>query len=318
MNGAGKKLWGYYPGPPAVWVPLQVDVDGKVVIDMSGISLDDLSDLNVPAPADGEALIWDDATSKWIAADIGPFACADLDACTLNNLHGVLVTPTANWFIYFNMATTRWESRLLVATDIPDLDAAKIISGILNPARVGPKIQDADADSYVWVEKTADEDKVHIVTKGDECGLFHDNGILDLVKQSSCKITSNAEQSIPNGSWTQMTFNADAYDIQDESDLANNRITVKKAGTYLVIVAATIYNMPDGSQLASGSYLNGEMIGQGTVCFSYVTSIMVVGTTVTYAAAGSHFTAKAYQDSGAAKDLSAYVTQNYLAIYKLG
>jgi len=34
--GAGKKLWGYYPTTD-VWVPLQVDENGKVVVDMSGV-----------------------------------------------------------------------------------------------------------------------------------------------------------------------------------------------------------------------------------------------------------------------------------------
>lgn len=68
--GAGKKLWGYYP-TDGVWLPLQVNADGKVVADMSAINLNDLGDVNAPAPADGEVLQRDAATSKWVAVDTG-------------------------------------------------------------------------------------------------------------------------------------------------------------------------------------------------------------------------------------------------------
>ena len=62
--GAGKKLWGWYP-TTKVWVPLQVDVNGKVVVDASAIYLNDLGDTNVPTPADDDVLYWNNAASKW-------------------------------------------------------------------------------------------------------------------------------------------------------------------------------------------------------------------------------------------------------------
>jgi len=64
MNGAGKKVWGYYPTTDT-WIPLQVDANGKVVVDMSGISLGDLGDTWLPAPGDQYFLYWDDAAGKW-------------------------------------------------------------------------------------------------------------------------------------------------------------------------------------------------------------------------------------------------------------
>jgi len=64
MNGAGKKVWGYYPTTDT-WIPLQVDENGKVVVDMSGISLGDLGDTWLPAPGDQYFLYWDDAAGKW-------------------------------------------------------------------------------------------------------------------------------------------------------------------------------------------------------------------------------------------------------------
>jgi hypothetical protein len=64
MDGAGKKLWGYYP-TTKTWVPLQVDADGKVKVDLSAVNLDDLGDVSVPTPGDQYLLYWDAATSLW-------------------------------------------------------------------------------------------------------------------------------------------------------------------------------------------------------------------------------------------------------------
>ena len=60
----GVLLWGYYPTTKQ-WIPLQVDADGYVKVDMSAINLDDLGDVNVPAPADGDFFYYDDASGLW-------------------------------------------------------------------------------------------------------------------------------------------------------------------------------------------------------------------------------------------------------------
>jgi len=274
MNGAGKKVWGYYPTTDT-WIPLQVDENGKVVVDMSGISLGDLGDTWLPAPGDQYFLYWDDAAGKW-------------------------------------------DCRILVDADIP--------ASIARDAEVDDKIaahhdsiiKDADADTYLWVEKTADEDKIHGVVKGVEAFLLNDAGILTLAKQSSCKIESDVEQAVANATWTVVQFNSDAYDIQDESDLANNRITIKVSGTYLVLSGAAIYSVPDGTEVISEIQLDGNTIGDGRIQASKATNLLATGAAITYAAAGSHFTARVRQDSGSSKNLSQYPSQNFLAIFKLG
>jgi len=62
--GAGKLLWGWHPATKT-WIPLQVDINGKVVVDMSAISLGDLGDVRVPAPADQNFLYWDATAGEW-------------------------------------------------------------------------------------------------------------------------------------------------------------------------------------------------------------------------------------------------------------
>jgi len=144
------------------------------------------------------------------------------------------------------------------------------------------------------------------------------DGILTLAKQSSCRIESDVEQAVANATWTVVQFNSDAYDIQDESDLANNRITIKASGTYLVLSGASIYSVPDGTEVIIEIQLDGNAIGDGRILASKATNLIATGAAITYAAAGSHFTARVRQDSGSSKNLSQYPSQNFLAIFKLG
>jgi len=63
--GANKLLWGY-DSDAGEWLPVLVDASGNLLVDLSGVNLDDLGDVVVPTPAAGELLTWDAVTSKWI------------------------------------------------------------------------------------------------------------------------------------------------------------------------------------------------------------------------------------------------------------
>ena len=56
--------WGYYPAEDK-WVPLRVDEDGSIHVVGYVDKLNDIGDVNVPAPADNDVLYWDAAASKW-------------------------------------------------------------------------------------------------------------------------------------------------------------------------------------------------------------------------------------------------------------
>ena len=56
--------WGYYPTTKK-WIPLRVDEDGSIHVVGYVDKLDDIGDVNVPAPGDGNVLYWDDAAGKW-------------------------------------------------------------------------------------------------------------------------------------------------------------------------------------------------------------------------------------------------------------
>lgn len=125
----------------------------------------------------------------------------------------------------------------------------------------GTKIQDADGDTYLWVEKTADEDKIHGVVKGVEAFLTHDDGIIDYAKQSGFKAYRNAYQSLPDNVVTKIQFNAEDYDVQNEYDnVTNYRFTAKKAGLYVFGASVEFRSVTVGDFCVMYMFKNGAYL----------------------------------------------------------
>jgi len=102
------QLWGWDLANK-VWIPLQVDANGYVKVDLSNINLDDLGDVSVAAPGDGEILYWNDAAGEWQARAEDIFVCADLNACVLNALGDVNVpAPADREGICWDAASSKW------------------------------------------------------------------------------------------------------------------------------------------------------------------------------------------------------------------
>jgi len=182
----------------------------------------------------------------------------------------------------------------------------------------GSKIQDADGDTYLWVEKTADEDKIHGVVKGVEAFLIHDDGILDYPKQSSAKMDAGTTaQSIPNASWTKVNYVTAVWDVQSEINLTTDRIVVKKAGVYLVITQAAIYSMPDQSLLIAAIRADGADIGSARNIASGVQALMPLAVTICNLSASSYIEGYVYQNSGSEKTLGQYAGQNFVIAHKI-
>jgi len=132
--------------------------------------LNDLTDVNVPAPTDGYLLYWDATAGKW---------------------------------------------------------QAKAVSA--------SKIADADGDTKVDVEQSPDEDKIRMHVKGVEAFMLHDDGILDLAKQSGASVKRDATQSIPHAIWAKCLLNSKYFDRQNEFDATTNyHFKAKKPGVYFL------------------------------------------------------------------------------------
>ena len=72
----------------------------QVMIDAGVYNLDDLSDVNAPNPADGQALIYDDATDTWIPGDVSATLAALTDVS--------LDEPLDREALVYDEATTSW------------------------------------------------------------------------------------------------------------------------------------------------------------------------------------------------------------------
>lgn len=63
---SGALLWGW-DATNKVWIPLQVDANGYIKVDMSNVNLDDLADVSFPLLLDGYILSYEAATFLWKA-----------------------------------------------------------------------------------------------------------------------------------------------------------------------------------------------------------------------------------------------------------
>jgi hypothetical protein len=127
-------------------------------------------------------------------------------------------------------------------------------------------LADADADTKVQVEKSADEDKVRIDVKGVEGFLLNDAGVLTLAKQSAGRAYINANQTIPNATWTKINLNTKVFDIQTEFDVTTNRrFVAKTAGIYLVAGIVTMYQLADGTGVFDAIFKNTDEVAEGRV-----------------------------------------------------
>lgn len=91
---SGALLWGW-DDTNKVWIPLQVDANGYVKVDMSNINLDDLADVSVAAPADGYVLYWDNATSLWKCKKVEGSNLGQTFGASAGRLRNLIIAPIA-------------------------------------------------------------------------------------------------------------------------------------------------------------------------------------------------------------------------------
>jgi len=180
-------------------------------------------------------------------------------------------------------------------------------------------MSDADGDTKIQVEETADADEIVGKTAGVECLRFHANGILDLAKQSRSRAyLSTVDQSIPDITWTKIELNAESYDNQNEFDSTTNyRFTATEAGYYFASGKIVYTAVVDQKNYIVAIYKNGIRVSQKHTNASGTARAGVAVSDVIYLAEGDYLELWTYHDSGATK----YVIYNswltFLTIHKL-
>ena len=168
-------------------------------------------------------------------------------------------------------------------------------------------IKDADADTQIQVEESADEDKIHMDVKGVEAFLLSDVGIVTLAKQSLAVVyKSAADQSIAYNTWTKVVMDGEVTDIQGEFDSTTNyRFVAKESGVYIVTAYLTFAALGDGKVYVVGIYLDGAKVASWSAITGAAGLNPTVGIAHVLAVAATHYLEiwAYHADIGGARDI---------------
>lgn len=239
--------WGW-DATNEVWRPIKVSATGALYIVETVDALDDIGDVNVPAPGDGEVLAWDDGAGEWVALAIPAAAWADITgkptAPSLEELAAEHeddgthedITPTSCTLEYTHPgvvqcdAITTCDKHTKVLHDALGLSHDSLADVSKDDHHSASKIVDADNDTKVDVEEAGDEDIVRMDVAGVEAFHLSAVGILDLVKQPAASAYLSAAQNLKTSTFTKLFLDTESYDVQNEFDPTNGAGTAE-AGT---------------------------------------------------------------------------------------
>lgn len=237
------RLWGW-DDTNKVWIPLQVDENGYVKVDMSNINLNDLADVSVAAPADDDLFYYDDATSLWksrklVDADIPAAIARDTEVISAISTHAAL--PSVHHTKYTDaeaeaVADTQIGTHAALPTvhqDAPALIAthAALTTGVHGAGshtllHSGAAVQGL-AKAYLGANQE--------VVIGRNCTLQLDTVVFDL---DSCWQTGDWYGA--SGAYRQADADSDATHIEDDD--ANFPVAVLGSKVYTASNAAGTLN----------------------------------------------------------------------------
>lgn len=91
---SGALLWGY-DATNKKWIPLAVDANGYVKVDISNIKLNDLADVSTGSPADNDLFYYDNATSLWKSKKLDGSNLSQTFGASAGRLRNLIVEPIA-------------------------------------------------------------------------------------------------------------------------------------------------------------------------------------------------------------------------------
>lgn len=182
----------------------------------------------------------------------------------------------------------------------------------------GTKIMDADGDTKVDTEESADEDQVRMDVKGVEAFHLHNSGILDLAKQSRCGATLSSSQTIGTSSFTKASLATEEYDEQNELDSTTlYRFTATEPGTYMTIGKLGWENITADKAYYIAIWKNGAQYKRQELHSSHVGWIGNIVVANIELAANDYLEMWVWQNSGVNRTLYAGKDYTYLEIIKM-
>lgn len=190
--------------------------------------------------------------------------------------------------------------------------ALKPNPGLYLPLQGGKMQGDIDMEGH-WIthlfDPIADDDPA---TK-----KYHDDNLPPGPYTQGCRVYHDVHQSIPDGTYTTLSFNKELYDTDEmhATTVYNERITIKTAGIYLIAFNGDFTANPTGIRAI---YLRNN----AGVMITFLYQNAQVGTytslnlsTLWQCAVGDYFYVSVYQNSGNALNIqsSAHYSPHFMA-----
>lgn len=171
--------------------------------------------------------------------------------------------------------------------------------------------KDGDAGDVFTVDTINDT----VTINGD---LTADNYTGNVSSRWNCQIYNNAAESIANNSFTEVSMNTEAYDTSSSSnmaDLANNRITIRESGLYLLVGKFFWANATTTDTRRVGIVaVGGTSVARDERSAVSGTASAVTVSTVRQLTTGNHVTLDCLQNDGSALNLGGATEELYSSL----
>ena len=192
-----------------------------------------------------------------------------------------------------------------------DSSTSKWVNGLTK------KIQDADGDTLIDTEESADKDEIVGKVAGVEALRIYSSGILDLPKQSGCLVYLGSDASINNDVITQVNYNTVIYDTQNEFDSSTNyRFTATKAGKYLICSTGRC-SISAGTVFTIHIYKNGALLYATQIKPAYAYNAYIQMSEELQLAVNDYIDVRLRQNSGSSQTVFGGLDNNRFSIIKL-
>jgi hypothetical protein len=179
---------------------------------------------------------------------------------------------------------------------------------------------DADGDTKIQVEESADEDEIRMDVKGVEVFELHNEGVLTLAKQAGARAYLNSNQTLATDTLAVVNLAAENFDRQEEFNTSTYKYVAKRAGLYLVTAEVTYSDLSDQKGGCAIILLNG---GIYLILSTYLSSSVAaylcpVCTDIVQLAVNDYIQLGAYHTKGSNATILAGSNRTFLAIMKIG
>jgi len=206
---------------------------------VQAIFLNDLEDVTIATPSDGEFLRYNSTSANWTnviftGATGNPF---NQDLNTTDNVIFNNITANGNLTVENNIYL--------------DSDIAKFYLGEIQQSEI----------FYIPPElsiSVKDEDIITMDTANAPDGFIMDkDGIFTTRYQSACRVRLADAQSVPSGAWVKLLLSVEDYDQNNDYDnILFTRFNVPVDGLYQISYSVYGYELADTNVLMSARYFN--------------------------------------------------------------